>query len=129
MATGEAKLEAIVRQAIAAFQPKIAVRLWTGERIGPADGPVLTLHDPAAIARLAIRPTIATAVELWMAKAVDIEGGTIFDIAAARSDIRTRDALKKLDKLRIAAALPALYALARKGTKDAKAAPQAGDGA
>ncbi|MCP3056766.1 SAM-dependent methyltransferase [Aurantimonas marianensis] len=129
MATGEAKLEAIVRQAIAAFQPKIAVRLWTGERIGPADGPVLTLHDPAAIARLAIRPTIATAVELWMAKAADIEGGTIFDIAAARSDIRTRDALKKLDKLRIAAALPALYALARKGTKDAKAAPQAGVGA
>ncbi|MEC5324950.1 cyclopropane-fatty-acyl-phospholipid synthase family protein [Aurantimonas sp. A3-2-R12] len=127
--TGEARLEAIVRQAITAFQPKIAVRLWTGERIGPADGPALALNDPAAIARLAIRPTIATAVELWMAKAVDIEDGTIFDIAAARSDIRTKDALKKLDKLRIAAALPALYTLARKGAKTARTAPQAGDGA
>ncbi|MEH6721461.1 MAG: cyclopropane-fatty-acyl-phospholipid synthase family protein [Aurantimonas endophytica] len=127
MATGEAKLEAIVREAVAAFQPKIAVRLWTGERLGPADGPVLALNDPAALARLAISPRIATAVELWMSRAIDIEGGTIFDVAAARSDIKTRDALKRLDKLKLAAALPALYSLSRQGKRQAVA--EAGDGA
>ncbi|NDV88367.1 methyltransferase domain-containing protein [Aurantimonas aggregata] len=127
MATGEAKLEAIVREAVAAFQPKIAVRLWTGERIGLADGPVLALNDPAALARLALSPRIATAVELWMSRAVDIEGGTIFDIAGARSGVKTRDALKQLDKIKIAAALPALYGLSRQGKR--QAAAQAGDGA
>ena len=129
MTAGEARLEAIVRQAIAAFQPKIAVRLWTGERIGPADGPVLALNDPAAIARLALSPRIVTAVELWMSKAIDVEDGTIFDVATARSDIRTRDAMKKIDRLAIATALPALYTLARRGRKAARSAPQSGTGA
>ena len=126
MASGEAKLEALVREAVAAFQPRIAVRLWTGEQIGPATGPAIALNDPAAIARLALRPNIATAVELWMTKAVDIEDGTIFDVAAARSDIKTRTALKAIDKWRVARAVPSLLALARSGRRSA---PEAGAGA
>ncbi|MEX6506095.1 class I SAM-dependent methyltransferase [Jiella sp. M17.18] len=114
MPTAEDKLAGLVRHVVAAFEPKVAVRLWTGERIGPATGPAITLNDPAAIARLAIRPSIATAVGLWMTGAVDIADGTIFDLAAARSDVKTKAALKRIDKLRVARALPALYALSRK---------------
>ncbi len=129
MASGEDKLEAIVRQAVAAFQPKLAVKLWTGERILPKGategqgetGPTIALNDPAAIARLFLSPNVGTAVELWMSKAIDIENGTIFDVAAARSEVKTGAGLKALNKLRIAAALPSLLALARKGQKAAKA--------
>ena len=129
MARGEDKLEAIVRQAVAAFRPQIAVRLWTGECIVPPGagkswaegGPTLALNDPAAIARLFLRPNIGTALELWMSKAIDIENGTIFDLAAARSEVKTRAGLKALDKLKIASALPSLFALARRGRKLARA--------
>lgn len=114
MAGAEEKLADIVRHVIAVFEPKIAVRLWTGEWLGPADGPVLALNDPAAIARLVVSPNIATAVGLWMTKAIDIEHGTIFDLARARPDIRTKAAMKRIDKLKIAAALPALYGLSRR---------------
>ena len=95
MAGAEEKLADIVRHVIAVFEPKIAVRLWTGEWLGPADGPVLALNDPAAIARLVVSPNIATAVGLWMTKAIDIEHGTIFDLARARPDIRTKAAMKR----------------------------------
>ena len=114
MAGAEDKLADLVRHVVAAFEPKIAVRLWTGERLGPTGGPVLTLNDPAAIARLALKPTIATAVGLWMSKAIDIENGTIFDLGEARSDIRTKVAMKRIDKLKVASALPWLYALSRR---------------
>jgi len=117
MARAEDKLAELVRHVVAAFEPKIAVRLWSGERLGPETGPVLSLNDPAAIAGLAVRPNIATAVGLWMSKAIDIENGTIFDLAAARSDIRTKQALKRIDKLKIAGALPALYGLSRKAKR------------
>ena len=133
MTSGEERLEAILRHAVAAFRPRLAVRLWTGERILPqdaaSDGPTLTLNDPAAIARLFLKPTIATAVELWMSKAIDIENGTIFDVAALRSDVKTKAGLKAMSKLQIAAALPALLSLARKGQKAAKveAAADAGE--
>ena len=115
MASGEEKLADLVRHVVAALEPKIAVRLWNGEWLGPTTGgPVLALNDPAAIARLAVSPNIATAVGLWMSKAIDVEHGTIFDLASARPDIRTKAAMKRIDKLKIAASLPALYALSRR---------------
>ena len=115
MASGEEKLADLVRHIVTVLEPKIAVRLWNGEWLGPATGgPVLALNDPAAIARLAVSPNIATAVGLWMSKAIDIEHGTIFDLAAARPDIRTKAAMKRIDKLKVAASLPALYGLSRR---------------
>ncbi|MBZ9919826.1 SAM-dependent methyltransferase, partial [Mesorhizobium sp. BR1-1-7] len=35
----------IVRTVVQALKPGFAVRLWTGERIGPAGGPVLAIND------------------------------------------------------------------------------------
>ena len=115
MASGEEKLADLVRHIVTVLEPKIAVRLWNGEWLGPTTGgPVLALNDPAAIARLAVSPNIATAVGLWMSKAIDVEHGTIFDLAAARPDIRTKAAMKRIDKLKVAASLPALYGLSRR---------------
>ncbi|MBO0661879.1 cyclopropane-fatty-acyl-phospholipid synthase family protein [Jiella sp. MQZ9-1] len=114
MAGAEDKLADLIRQVVAAFEPRISVRLWNGEWLGPTDGPVLALNDPAAIARLVVKPNIAIAVGLWMTKAIDVEHGTIFDLAAARSEIRSKTALAKVNKLKVASALPALYSLSRK---------------
>lgn len=106
-------LEALVRRAVAAFQPGFAVRLWTGERIGPPTGPVLVLGEAGALARLAFRPRIDTLIDLWMTKAIDIEDGSIFDMAAMKPAVRTRDAARVLGKWPVLKALPALFRLRR----------------
>ena len=108
-------LARLIRQGYESFQPQIAVRLWTGERLGPVDGPVVVLHDPVALSRLAFRPTITTLVELWMEKAFDIEDGTLFDIAGVKSRVKTKLALKQIGKWQVARALPALLRLRRQG--------------
>ena len=35
----------VIRTAVEELKPDFAVRLWNGERIGPADGPVLAIND------------------------------------------------------------------------------------
>ena len=108
-------LARLIRQGYESFQPEIAIRLWTGERLGPVDGPVVVLHDPVALSRLAFRPTITTLVELWMEKAFDIEDGTLFDVAGVKSRVKTKQALKQIGKWQVARALPALLRLRRQG--------------
>ncbi|MER9331115.1 hypothetical protein NKI49_12515 [Mesorhizobium sp. M0587] len=39
------KAARIVRTVVETLKPGFAVRLWTGERIGPASGPVLVIND------------------------------------------------------------------------------------
>ncbi|WP_185984203.1 SAM-dependent methyltransferase [Aureimonas mangrovi] len=117
------RLEALVRHAVEVFQPRFAVRLWTGERLGPPDGPVVTLNDPLALAHLPFRPRIDTLIELWMEKAIDIEDGSIFDIAELRPKVKTRETLRKLDKWMVARSLPSLFRLHR---QERYAAPEEG---
>ncbi|WP_062115267.1 SAM-dependent methyltransferase [Aureimonas sp. AU40] len=123
----EAKLADVVRQAVEALAPGFAVRLWTGERIGPASGPVLTIRSATTLARLAFRPRIDTLVALWMDKSLDIEDGTIFDIAEARAGTSSRGVLKRLDKWRLAKALPALLSLRRLAKAEADEAKVGAD--
>jgi cyclopropane-fatty-acyl-phospholipid synthase len=124
--SAEARLATLVRDAIATFQPGFAVRLWTGERLGPSTGPVVVVRDAAALSRLAFKPRIDTLVELWMDKTVDVEDGSIFDIAAATGAVRSKDGLKRLPKWRMARALPALFRL-RRAAKKADAAEVGAD--
>ena len=65
----------IVRTIVETLKPGFAVGLWTGERIGPATGPVLKINDSDAIRRLVRRPQFTTLVELWISRAVDVEDG------------------------------------------------------
>ncbi|GLS30271.1 cyclopropane-fatty-acyl-phospholipid synthase [Mesorhizobium albiziae] len=96
----------IVRTVVETLKPGFAVRLWTGERIGPATGPTLVLNDQNIVWHGLRRPSVSTIIEMWVSKAVDIEGGTLFDIFDLRSEGKLRTKLKTLPKLQFLRDLP-----------------------
>ncbi|MGT2464879.1 class I SAM-dependent methyltransferase [Mesorhizobium atlanticum] len=96
----------IVRKVVETLKPGFAVRLWTGERIGPASGPVLAINDQDIVWQLVRRPTFSTLVEMWISKTVDIEDGTLFDFYAVPSQGKLKTRLKSLPKLAILRDLP-----------------------
>ena len=63
----------------------LSVRLWDGTvlPLSPAtDGAlVLAIATPAALTRLVRRPRLPTVVELIAEGALDLEGGTLLDLA------------------------------------------------
>ncbi|MDF3152928.1 cyclopropane-fatty-acyl-phospholipid synthase [Mesorhizobium sp. XAP10] len=107
------KAARIVRTVIETLKPGFAVRLWTGERIGPATGPVLTINDQDIVWQIVKRPSLSTLIEMWISKTIDIEDGTIFDFYALPSQGKLRTNLKSLPKMAILRDLPSVL-LARK---------------
>ena len=107
------KAARIVRTVIETLKPGFAVRLWTGERIGPATGPVLTINDQDIVWQVVKRPSLSTLIEMWISKTIDIEDGTIFDFYALPSQGKLRTKIKSLPKLAILRDLPAVL-LSRK---------------
>ncbi|MBZ9893047.1 MULTISPECIES: cyclopropane-fatty-acyl-phospholipid synthase family protein [unclassified Mesorhizobium] len=112
----------IVRTVVEALKPGFAVRLWTGERIGPAGGPVLAINDQDIVWQLARRPNFSTLVEMWISKAVDVEEGSLFDLYALPSRGKLR--FKALPKLAIMRDLPAVLFSRRQMTQRADLAGQ-----
>ncbi|TPL48034.1 class I SAM-dependent methyltransferase [Mesorhizobium sp. B2-4-2] len=112
----------IVRTVVQALKPGFAVRLWTGERIGPAGGPVLAINDQDIVWQLARRPNFSTLVEMWISKAVDVEEGSLFDLYALPSQGKLR--FKALPKLAIMRDLPAVLFSRRQMTQRADLAGQ-----
>src|SRR3954447_17411726 len=98
----------VVRTIVEALKPGFAVGLWNGERLGPATGPLLRINDSGVIRRLLWRPQFTTLVELWISRAIDVEGGTLFDIIALRPEGKLKAKLKALPKLQFLYDLPAL---------------------
>jgi cyclopropane-fatty-acyl-phospholipid synthase len=98
----------VVRTITETLKPGFAVGLWNGERIGPPSGPMLKINDSDAIRRLVRRPSLTTVIELWAAKALDVEGGSLFDIVALRPEGKLKARLKSLPKLQLLRDLPAL---------------------
>ncbi|TIP01926.1 MAG: class I SAM-dependent methyltransferase [Mesorhizobium sp.] len=96
----------IVRKVVETLKPGFAVRLWTGERIGPTSGPVLAINDQDIVWQLVRRPTFSTLVEMWISKTVDIEDGTLFDFYALPSQGKLKTKLKSLPVLAILRDLP-----------------------
>lgn len=84
----------------------LALRLWNGERLslraegGPTDDatPGFAIRSPRAVTRLVRRPRFNTIVELLASGDIEIEGGTLLDIAERRGQTRTRGLFRKLDK-------------------------------
>lgn len=103
----------IIRTAAESMGLDIAIALWNGERIGPAAGPAIKVNDPMAVRQLALHPNFDTVVELWAAKAVDIEDGTIFDIAERPGNRGLKHKLKNLPKWQLLKEVPALLFGAR----------------
>ena len=85
----------IVRNIVETLQPGFAVRLWTGERIGPPTGPTAIVNRADVVWHVLRRPNLSTIVEMWASKALDIEGGTLFDFF----DLRVEGLKAKLKRL------------------------------
>lgn len=107
MDTGERAVR-IVRTIVETLKPAFAVTLWTGERIGPATGPALVLNDKDIVRQALRRPNLSTLVEMWISKAIDVEGGSLFDFFELRSEGKFRTKLKALPKLKLLRDVPAL---------------------
>ncbi len=104
----EDKAARIIRNVVRSLEPRFAVELWNGERIGPAAGPSVKINDPMAVRQIALRPRLNTIVELWISKALDIEGGSIFDIVALRPEGKFKQKLKSLPKWQLLKDVPSL---------------------
>ncbi len=109
----------------------IAIRLWDGEAVplGRAwSGDLaVALRDPAAITRLMRSPRLTTLVELFAEGKLDIEGGTLLDLAARQGGGSSRGLLRKVNKLSAGMALlPFLFGPGTGGGSHAYTGRQAG---
>ena len=60
----------------------------------PSSELMIAIADEGAVAALMRRPKLETIVNLWVAARIDIRNGSIFDLAARRPRVRTRNFLK-----------------------------------
>lgn len=90
------------------LQADLSLRLWNGELLplGPAPTGTLALvlRTPTAISRLLRRPRLFTVLNLIAAGDIDIEGGTLLDLAARRG-AGSRGLVRRLNKLLLARTL------------------------
>lgn len=98
----------IVRTVIETLKPGFAVKLWNGERIGPATGPVVTINDQDIVWQVMRRPNLSTLIEMWISKTIDVEDGSLFDFYALPANGKLRTKLKSLPKLAVLRDLPAV---------------------
>jgi cyclopropane-fatty-acyl-phospholipid synthase len=117
------------------LQADLSVRLWNGELVplGPdaPPSPAIAIRSPQAVTRLVRRPAFSTLIELLASGEIDLEGGTLLDIAARRGQMRTRGVFKRLDKhLALSSLWPfVLGAAAPRGQHDFGGPVAASDGA
>jgi cyclopropane-fatty-acyl-phospholipid synthase len=98
-----------VRHLAEHLQADLSLRLWNGEVLplgpnAPSDL-VVAINDEGAVTRLLRRPRLTTVVELIAEGRLDIEGGTLLDLAARRGTMNRKGLLKRLDKRLLATSL------------------------
>jgi len=108
----------------------LAVRLWDGTvlPLSPSGGGdlILSVATPVALTRLVRRPRLPTLVELIAEGAIDLEGGTLLDLAARVGGGSTRGLGRRIDKLLAARSLlPFLFGPGGGGKGHAYAGAQA----
>jgi cyclopropane-fatty-acyl-phospholipid synthase len=87
----------------------------------PSADLAVAIHSPAAIIRLLRRPRLATVIELLAAGDLDIEGGTLLDLAARRG-ATSRGLARRIDKWLVARTLlPFLLESSSGGSQDSHA--------
>ena len=86
-----------------ALDADLSVRLWNGERLPlgsrVSDDLGFAINTPQALTRLVRRPSFTTIIELLADGSIEIEGGTLIDVAHRRGQMRTKGLLRRLDKL------------------------------
>jgi len=108
-----------------------ALRLWDGRAVplGPrwSGDLAVALRGPEALTRLIRRPRLTTVIELVAEGLLDVEGGTLLDLAARRAaGGGTRGLWRRLDKgLAARALLPFAFGPGRAATGHAYAGTQA----
>jgi cyclopropane-fatty-acyl-phospholipid synthase len=107
------------------LQADFVLRLWNDEMIPlgpqPSTDLAVAIRSPVAITRLLRRPRLATVIELLAAGDLDIEGGTLLDLAARRG-ATSRGLARRLDKWLLARTLlPFLLEPSRGGSKGSHA--------
>jgi cyclopropane-fatty-acyl-phospholipid synthase len=112
------------------LQADLSVRLWNGDLVplGPnaAASPAIAIRSPRAITRLVRRPALSTLIELLAAGEMDLEGGTLLDIAARRGSMRTKGVFKRLDKrLALSSLWPFVFGAAARHGQNEFAGPVA----
>ena len=84
----------------------IGFELWDGtfipEHMNRPGDLRIVINDQTAPTRLLRKPGLTTLIELYVSGAIDLAGGTFFDLVDRRSKIRTRDIRKKLKLVRLA---------------------------
>lgn len=84
----------------------LSVRLWNGERLPlgskVSDDLGFAINSPQALTRLVRWPRFGTLIELLADGGIEIEGGTLIDVAHRRGQMRTKGLFKRLDKLLLA---------------------------
>jgi cyclopropane-fatty-acyl-phospholipid synthase len=90
-----------------------ALRLWNGETVllGPdaRSDLAVAIRSPSAITRLLRRPRLTTLIELLAEGELDIEGGTLLDLAAHRGGARRGVARQLRKRLLAGTLLPFLF--------------------
>jgi cyclopropane-fatty-acyl-phospholipid synthase len=124
-----AGVQRLIRHVAEVAPLDLSVRLWDGSVLplgpGAGGGLVLVLSSPAALTRLVRRPRLTTVVELIAEGAIDLEGGTLLDLAA-RIEGSTRGMARRIDKMLAARTLlPFLFGPGGAGQGHAYAGTQA----
>lgn len=105
--------------------------LWDGSTVPanlPADALALTIADEGAVAALVRRPSVDTALNLWVTKRLDLRGGSVFDLVARKPTVRTRVFRKNLKKLLALRVLSRFLFVPRGGPWPLQTRAVAGDG-
>jgi cyclopropane-fatty-acyl-phospholipid synthase len=92
--------------------------LWDGSSVPadwPANGLAIAIADECVVAAFVRRPNLDTLANVWVSGRLDIRNGTIFDIAAIRPKVRTREFRKNLDKWLVTSTLAKFLLVPRGG--------------
>lgn len=120
---GQSRLEA-ARRALFHIHERLELdfgfELWDGSRIPVGQNSEsdlrLAVTDEMALPRLLRSPKAKTLIDLYIAGAIEIRGGTLFELAARRPKMKTRVLRERLNKaLLLKAALPLLFARKKSG--------------
>jgi cyclopropane-fatty-acyl-phospholipid synthase len=105
-------LRALLGDAHRALGLRFGFRLWDGSSVPadlPADAMRLAIRSESVAAALVRRPTLATLLNAHVAGLLDIENGTIFDLAAERPQGKIGRRLKDVGRLRALSVLAGFW--------------------